>query len=150
MIVIGVILLTAILALWAITTGAIRFLGTDDDPEPGGGAGTTQPTVGSTAAVTEGDLEMQLRSVRPAGPGKLGVTLTVRNRTAAYVSFYGESQELVSPDEHTVSGAVGLTSLEPRESATVTVVFTVPADFRADELELHAAPGSPGRRIPLG
>ncbi|WP_143175511.1 hypothetical protein [Cryptosporangium aurantiacum] len=145
---IGIVLLTLIFVLWAVTTGAIRFLGSDDD-EPGPNSTTAQPSVGSTTAVTDGDLEMKLRSIRPAGPGKLAVTLVVRNRTSAYVSFFSESQKLVSADEHGVNGAVGLTPLEPQETATVTVVFTLPDGFVADELELHAAPASPGVRVPL-
>jgi hypothetical protein len=147
--VIAAVLAAVIFALWAITTGAIRFLGTDDDTDRAPTTRSGQPTSGSTKTVTDGDLDLRLQSLRPSGPDKLVVTVVVRNRTAAFVSFYGEHQELISTTNHTVRGAVALTSLEPRETATVDLVFSIPDDFRAGELELHAAPGSPGVRIPL-
>ena len=149
--VLAVVLVVVIFALWAITTGAIRFLGTDDDPKtPAALRTTAQPTVGATQPVTDGDLEMRLTSVRSSGPRELTVTVNVRNRTSAFVSFYGESQQLVSAESKTVRSGVQLISLEPKESAPVTLRFALPADFRAAELDLHSTPSSPGARIPLG
>lgn len=150
MIVLAVVLVVAALALWAITTGAIRFLGTDEDnPTPALSRTSTQPTAGSTAAVTDGDLEIRLVGVASNGPRELTVTVTVRNRTTAFVSFYGESQQVVSTESRTARGAVSLTSLEPRETARVTLVFALPEDFQAAELDLHSTPSSPGVRVKL-
>ncbi|TQS41958.1 hypothetical protein [Cryptosporangium phraense] len=150
--VIAAILVVVIFAIWAITTGAVRFLGSDHGDagdRAGNPAKTGQPTVGTTRPVTDGDLQMQLRSLQSTGPRTLTATVTVQNRTAAFVSFYGESQELVSSENRTVAGQVSLTSLEPHEAATVALVFTVPAGFRATELHLHAAPGTAGVPIKL-
>jgi hypothetical protein len=150
-IIIAAVLLVALFALWAITTGAIKFLGTDDDKKSPTQARTSaQPTVGSTTAVTDGDLEMRLVGVQSSGPRELTVTVSVRNRTTAFVSFYGESQQVVSSESRTARGAVALTSLEPKETARVTLVFALPENFRAAELDLHSTPSSPGARIPLG
>lgn len=149
-IVLAVVIVVALVALWAITTGAIKYLGTDEDnPTPAPSRTSTQPTVGSTAAVTDGDLEMRLVGVASNGPRELTVTVTVRNRTTAFVSFYGESQQVISTESRTARGAVSLTSLEPRETARVTLVFALPPDFRAAELDLHSTPSSPGVRVKL-
>ena len=151
MIVLAVVLLVGLFALWAITAGAIKFLGPgDDEPTPAQSRASAQPTVGSTAAVTDGDLEMRLVGVRSSGPRELTVTVTVRNRTTAFVSFYGESQQVVSTESRTARGAVQLTSLEPRESTRVTLVFALPQHFEAAELDLHSTPSSPGVRVKLG
>ncbi|MFI5952619.1 hypothetical protein [Cryptosporangium sp. NPDC051539] len=143
---IGVVLVAVIFALWALTTGAIRFFGDDDPPAA---TRTIQPTQGDPKPVTDGDLQMQLRSLKSSGPRTLTATVSVRNRTAAFVSFYGESQELVSTESRTVAGQVSLTSLEPHEATTVDLVFTVPEGFHAAQLQLHAAPGTAGVPIKL-
>ena len=148
MVVIAVVLVVVVLAIWAITTGAIRFLGSDD-PDPAAPTRTAQPTGGSTTPVTDGDLRLSLKRLRTSGTGTITATVTVTNRTAAFVSFYGESQDLVSTESRTVPGKVSLTSLEPHETATVDLVFTIPAGFRAAELQLRATPASGGVRIKL-
>lgn len=150
-IVLAAVFLVGLFALWAVITGAVRlFGGGDDEPGPTPSRAPAQPTVGSTSAVTDGDLEMRLVGVRSSGPRELTVTVTVRNRTTAFVSFYGESQQVVSSESRTARGAVSLTSLEPKETARVVLVFALPANFRATELDLHSTPSSPGVRVPLG
>ncbi|MFG1922002.1 hypothetical protein [Cryptosporangium sp. NPDC048952] len=151
-IIIAVVLVVGLFALWAITTGAIRFFGSDDDknPTPAQSRTSVQPTVGDTTTVTDGDLQLQLIGVQSASPRELTVTVSVHNRTSAFVSFYGEAQQVVSSESRTAHGAVSLTSLEPKETAKVTLVFALPENFRAAELDLHSTPSSAGARIPLG
>ncbi|WP_035853798.1 hypothetical protein [Cryptosporangium arvum] len=150
LIVIAAVLVVGLLAIWAITTGAIRFFGSDDEPTPTPSRGSAQPTVGSTAAAVDGDLQFRLVGVQSAGPRELTVTVAVTNRTSAFVSFYGESQQVVSTESRTAPAAVSLTSLEPKESTRVTLTFALPEKFTAAELDLHAAPASAGTRIRLG
>jgi hypothetical protein len=153
--VVGAILVVVILFLWALTSGHLHpFGGSHKTPSSTASSTKTAPAAGGSAPATfapvkDGDLQLQVQSIRTDARDKLVVTLKVDNTTSSFVSFYGENQLLHSTDHRTSRGAVALTTLEPHEVAGVAVVFGIPSGFQASSIELHAAPGSHGVDVKL-
>jgi hypothetical protein len=152
--VIGAVLVVLILFLWALTSGAIHLFGNSGDKPKAvtPSATTTRSPSVPTSAVQEGDLRFRVQAIRQNDAGNTVLTLQVQNVSGAFVSFYAEHQLLagtVGKAKKTVRGMVALTTLEPHETAGVSVVFPVPAGFHADAVEVHASPGSTGKRMTL-
>jgi FtsP/CotA-like multicopper oxidase with cupredoxin domain len=163
-IVVAAVLAVLIFAAWGISRGAIGLIGKPDSStkaapsasatrsaSPSASPSASRKALaaaGSNVPAKEGSLQFVAAKVHGQA-GKELVTVTVKNLSSAWSTFYGESQFLLGDGQQKSRGVPSLLYLEPKETATTTLTFPVPKNFKATKLELHAEPSSAGVDLAL-